>query len=602
MTPYHVDTSLHSRQIRLQYGTSIFRSHLNEPPWKQYPKHLCSREAKRAAGGLELGSWNSYNSKCYLYTTRITTTANTSKCTNQGQPSPPQSIGYEFAPPCGCTANVCCQQHAPVSNINPVVERVKSLACWDCGPVGTIIAAGTFAIGTVGSYFTIKLAIWTATKDYIRHCQADEEAQRATVQCRKATGQALSHPPFFKRGPTNDTLVRQTLGGTLPGFTEYFALDSYDLFIYLLLGQTLYALVSSAIRYFAWKSRGHRYNSVPSARNSLPISTYSHKPEPTQGTTSTLNFARKSLAFRFTKEPMNLPWKAGNRRKLAFHADDKLMLDGIWNDTELSLRKQTQIHELVHSNIRSLLELYRLEISACTGNARRISLVDMLFISPLKDILISFPWETDTIRLIIEKLVRDKDAERFVTFCERNTSELREDTKKTILSCLDTLRFTGVDAGGKLIALTHILGSLYIAEFSRDTYSWSDILQDIEETFTVAVVTNTCLSSRPPLEGKRCANGANSSEGSLTLATRIATRIGTSNSSSKDLTLLKNNGENYHLAHGANPLEPFIGPGSKSHLKLPESFLEEGRARALTAKWTRNQRQWGCCNVPRIKM
>ncbi|TGO53757.1 hypothetical protein BCON_0118g00110 [Botryotinia convoluta] len=310
------------------------------------------------------------------------------------------------------------------------------------------------------------------------------------------------------------------------------------------------------------------------------------------------NFARKSLAIRFTKEPMNLPWKTGNRRKLPFNADDKLMLDGIWNDTELSLRKQTQIHELVHSNIRSLLGLYGLEIPACTGNARRISLVDMLFISPLKDILISFPWETDTIRFIVEKLVRDKDAERFVTFCERNEPKLRKDIKKAILSCLDTLRFTGVDSGGKLLALTHIQDSLYIAEFSRDTYRWGVILQDTEETFTVAVITNTCLSSRPPLEGKRCANGAKSSEGSLTLATRIATRTGTPNSSPKDLTLLKNNGENYHLTHGANPLEPFIGPDSeRSHLKPLKSFSEEGSAGALTAKWTRNQRQWDYFNI-----
>ncbi|TGO18233.1 hypothetical protein BTUL_0011g00390 [Botrytis tulipae] len=109
----------------------------------------------------------------------------------QGQPSPPQSIIYQSAPPCGRTANVFCQQYAPVSNTNPIVKFVKFLASGDCGPLGTIIAAVAFIIGTVVSYFTIKLAIWTATKDYIEHCQADEEAQRATVQCRKAAVQAL---------------------------------------------------------------------------------------------------------------------------------------------------------------------------------------------------------------------------------------------------------------------------------------------------------------------------------------------------------------------------------------------------------------------------
>ncbi|KAF7899452.1 hypothetical protein EAF00_003788 [Botryotinia globosa] len=198
------------------------------------------------------------------------------------------------------------------------------------------------------------------------------------------------------------------------------------------------------------------------------------------------------------------------------------MLDGIWNDTELSLRKQTQIHELVHRNTISLLVLYGLEISACTGNARRISLIDMLSVSPLEDILISFPWETTIIRFIVEKLVRDKNA-KFVMFCERNGPKLRKDIKKAILSCLDTLRFTGIDSEGKLLAFQDSLhlaefpsiaqDSLYIAEFYRDTYSWSDMLQGREERFTEAIITETRFSSWPPLEGGRCANDANSSEG-----------------------------------------------------------------------------------------
>lgn len=150
--------------------------------------------------------------------------------------------------------------------------------------------------------------------------------------------------------------------------------------------------------------------------------------------------------------------------------------------------------------------------------------------------------------------MRDKDVERFVTFCERNEPKLRKDVKIDILSCLDIFRFTGVDSGGKLLALTHIHDSLYITEFSRDAYSWGDMLQDTEEIFTEAIITETRLSSWPPLEGERCANGANSSEGSLTLAIRI-----TKNSSPQNLTLLRNNGESRHLTHRANSLEPFIG-------------------------------------------
>ncbi|THV47938.1 hypothetical protein BGAL_0278g00040 [Botrytis galanthina] len=98
----------------------------------------------------------------------------------------------------------------PSQKTNPIVECVRFLACWDCGPVGNIIAAVAFVIGTFISYFTMKPAIWTATKDYIEHCQADEEAQRATVQCRKAAGQAL---PLL--------LGSSTTPQTIPLFVEH---------------------------------------------------------------------------------------------------------------------------------------------------------------------------------------------------------------------------------------------------------------------------------------------------------------------------------------------------------------------------------------------
>jgi len=72
---------------------------------------------------------------------------------------------------CGCAPGRLCQQHAAA--LNPIVRCVRFLACWDCGPIGTIIAAGAFAAGTILTFYAFKLAIWTATKDYIEHCQSD---------------------------------------------------------------------------------------------------------------------------------------------------------------------------------------------------------------------------------------------------------------------------------------------------------------------------------------------------------------------------------------------------------------------------------------------
>jgi hypothetical protein len=75
---------------------------------------------------------------------------------------------------CGCSPGHPCPQHAVTS---PLVRCIKFLACWDCGPIGIIIGAVAFAAGTVLAYYALQVAIWTATKDYIEHCQSDVVCQ-----------------------------------------------------------------------------------------------------------------------------------------------------------------------------------------------------------------------------------------------------------------------------------------------------------------------------------------------------------------------------------------------------------------------------------------
>lgn len=56
--------------------------------------------------------------------------------------------------------------------MNSLLKRfVKHLTTWD---KATIIAAVAIVVGTVISYFALKLAIWTATKDYIEYCQGEQ--------------------------------------------------------------------------------------------------------------------------------------------------------------------------------------------------------------------------------------------------------------------------------------------------------------------------------------------------------------------------------------------------------------------------------------------
>ncbi|APA10598.1 predicted protein [Sclerotinia sclerotiorum 1980 UF-70] len=175
----------------------------------------------------------------------------------QGQPLHAQPIVSQVVQ-CGCLPGNLCSQHTPVPSPNPIVRCMKFLVCWDCGPLGATIAIIAFAVGTIISYFGIKLAIWTATEDYIEHCQADEEAQRATLQCKKAAGQALPPPPFFEYDPTNNTVVRRTLGGMLLGSTKSISYNNNYVWAYALLCCTFCWLILSMTCYLAWKLPGTR--------------------------------------------------------------------------------------------------------------------------------------------------------------------------------------------------------------------------------------------------------------------------------------------------------------------------------------------------------
>lgn len=74
-------------------------------------------------------------------------------------------------PRCGCSNCRTSQEHQGQPHV--IAQGLKFLACWDCGPVGATIGIVGFVATTVLAYYALKLAIWTATKDYIEYCQAD---------------------------------------------------------------------------------------------------------------------------------------------------------------------------------------------------------------------------------------------------------------------------------------------------------------------------------------------------------------------------------------------------------------------------------------------
>ncbi|KAJ8068782.1 hypothetical protein OCU04_002478 [Sclerotinia nivalis] len=127
------------------------------------------------------------------------------------------------------------------SSISLLKIFVKHLTTWD---KGTIIAVVTIIVSTIISYFALKLAIWTATKDYIEYCQGEEPIQEASVQCRKAAAQGLPPPPFYQY---TGTVLRRTWTGIIIGATESKTQNDYYIWGY--------ALIASAMFNVAWTFR-----------------------------------------------------------------------------------------------------------------------------------------------------------------------------------------------------------------------------------------------------------------------------------------------------------------------------------------------------------
>ncbi|TGO37506.1 hypothetical protein BHYA_0095g00040 [Botrytis hyacinthi] len=129
--------------------------------------------------------------------------------------------------------------------MNSLLKRfVKHLTTWD---KATIIAAVAIVVGTVISYFALKLAIWTATKDYIEYCQGEQlkPTQEASVQCRKAATLGVPPPPFYRYD--DGTILRRTWTGTIVGATESRTQNDYYI--------CGYALVASTMFYAAWNGK-----------------------------------------------------------------------------------------------------------------------------------------------------------------------------------------------------------------------------------------------------------------------------------------------------------------------------------------------------------
>jgi hypothetical protein len=446
-----------------------------------------------------------------------------------------------------------------------------------------MIATITFVVGTIISYYAIKLAIWTATKDYIEYCQSDQvhsryksprlnyelmhhkETQRATLQCQEVADQPLPPPPFFRHDPTNSTNPRRTAVGVMIGAKLTRRYDSLYVWVDVLLLNVISWMVLSAVCYLAYsivlatrkevgsplsmetedmrgnlpspirvdsRSRNGAYSSASSIIRS--VGTESRE----SSTTLRRRGNGKSDAASLFKEFLDCPsisedygkmerrWeRQGASFRPYVRSNDELLRKAVYPEfssghlQEHSLRNTWSRYwnSGTDINVQLLRNLCGLEVSACTGNARRISLIELIFTTPMKRYLKSTLQGSSNFTKRVLGAIEKKDPIGFLE-CYAEDPDWRDDFVRLLNICFAVLADTGVDSEGNLNALyTSESGRAVIVTLTEKSHPWAEILKDSAWSFTHAVFTDTCLSAR----GRACIKQRESWKSNAVLETRL---------------------------------------------------------------------------------
>ncbi|PQE21738.1 beta transducin het-e4s protein [Rutstroemia sp. NJR-2017a BBW] len=168
-------------------------------------------------------------------------------------------------------------------------------------------------------------------------------------------------------------------------------------------------------------------------------------------------------------------------------------------------------------DLELLHNLYGVEVSTCTGNARRISLIDLIFTTPLKRYLESILQGSSSFIKKVLAAIEKKDPIDFLG-CYTNYTDGRDDFVSLLNVFFAFLADTGVDSRGNLNAL-YISKSkkAFIVTLPKKSYPWAEILEDSVKSFTLAVLTDTCLSAH----GRACIRQRESWTSHAILETRL---------------------------------------------------------------------------------
>lgn len=142
---------------------------------------------------------------------------------------------------------------------------------------------------------------------------------------------------------------------------------------------------------------------------------------------------------------------------------------------------------------------YGVEVSACTGNARRRRLKDIFNLPAIRkhlDLCYSDWTTTDHGKGFIRALA-DQDKRSFRRLWKENP-QWQPHLQKLVYSCFDALRATGADGNNQLsLFWMSDNDQQALVDIPAGLSSWTGILKNNEYTCTMAVLSTTCLGVFP---------------------------------------------------------------------------------------------------------
>ena len=137
------------------------------------------------------------------------------------------------------------------------------------------------------------------------------------------------------------------------------------------------------------------------------------------------------------------------------------------------------------------------EVSACTRNARRIRLIELLRTQTMRNFLKFYTWRAGDYQNSFNSALDSKDLSSLSRLIlDEKDSEKRREYGSALSVCFKILSATGLDDNAELSLLwSPDPGSEYLATLLRSEHTWTGFLKDTVHSCTFAVLDNRCLVS-----------------------------------------------------------------------------------------------------------